>query len=75
MFNINYEELKEVGFYEYVSTHGWEMDRDQLTNLVKELSYAAHTYCNIEYGYPSGDGAYKEYIESKAIEQLEEDEV
>lgn len=73
--NIDYDELQEVGFYEYVSRHYWEMSKEQLSQFVKELAYAAHTYCNIEYGYPSGDGAYKEYIESKAINQLEEDEV
>lgn len=75
MFNIDYEELRSVGFYEYVARHGWEMSRDQLSNFVKELSFAATTYFNAEYGYPSGDGAYKEYIETEAINQLEEDEV
>lgn len=75
MFNINYEELREVGFYEYVARHSHEMSKSQLANFVKEISYAAKSYFNVEYGYPSGDEAYKEYVEAEAINQLEEDEV
>ena len=75
MFNVDYKELREVGFYEYVSRHSWEMSKDQLANFVKELSFAASSHFNAEYGYPSGDEAYKEYIEVEAINQLEEDEV
>ena len=75
MFNIDYEELREVGVYEYVARHGWEMSNVQLSHFVKELSYAAKSHFNAEYGYPSGDEAYKEYIETEAINQLEELEV
>lgn len=39
--NIDYDELQEVGFYEYVSRHYWEMSKEQLAQFVKELAYSA----------------------------------
>lgn len=39
--NIDYDELQEVGFYEYVCRHYWEMSKEQLAQFVKELAYSA----------------------------------
>lgn len=59
--NIDYEELKERGFYEYVSRHYWEMSKEQLAQFVKELSFSAENRM--------GDYEY-ERAEEDAIEEL-----
>ena len=59
--NIDYDELQEVGFYEYVSRHYWEMSKEQLAQFVKELAYSAE---NLVEDYRS--------IEKDAISELED---
>lgn len=70
--NIDYEELQEVGFYEYVSRHYWEMSKDQLSQFVKEIAYAAEYHCRLEnYAQEAAEKAYKD-IEAAAIDELKD---
>lgn len=64
--DINYIELEEIGFYEYVARHYWQMSREQLASFVKEISYEAEQALGK-----------KEYnmVESAAIDNLLEFEV
>jgi hypothetical protein len=73
--NIDYAELQESGFFEYVAKHGWSMSKEQLIDFVKELSYAAEEHIVSEYGHEVGRNIYKRWIESPAIEELRDNEV
>lgn len=67
---INYTELEEIGFFNYVAKYGYDMSKCQLIGFVKEISIAAEMYCINEYGKSVGKSQYKDYIESVAIEEL-----
>jgi hypothetical protein len=63
---INYDELREIGFYSYVAKHYWEMTGYQLSCFVKELAWSIESNC--------GQNLYKK-IQSDAIDELKEQEV
>ena len=67
-FEINYEEMKEKGVYDYVSQHYWEMSKEQLANICKELSYAVHECLDNKIS----KGKMLEEIEESMIEELKE---
>ena len=70
--NVDYQELQEIGFYEYVSRHYWEMSKEQLSQFVKELAYAAEYHCRLDSAtQDAAEKAYKD-IEAAAIDELKD---
>lgn len=72
---INYEEMRQVGIYTYVANNYWQMSKEQLASIVKEVCYAASEHCVREYGSKAGENIYKDLIQANAIAELEEQEV
>lgn len=70
---INYDELQEIGFYEYTSRHYWEMSKEQLAQMLKELSYATRNFClEVACGNNAIASRYCRKIESEALHELKE---
>lgn len=70
-FQIDYNEMKEKGIYDYVCANYWKMSKEQLKDICKELSYAIHT--SLENKLSKDDSMERE-IEAVAIEALMEED-
>lgn len=41
--SIDFNKIKEVGLYDYVSNYGYTLDKDELILMLKEFNYAVYT--------------------------------
>ena len=64
--NIDYEEVKKVGIYDYVAEHYWEMTKDQLKSFCLAGMGATMDYV---------DSSDYDDIEEDAIVELTENDV
>lgn len=70
-FEINYEELRERGVYNYIDSHYWEMSKEQLSSVCKELSFALGACLDNKIS----KGKMEKEIEASMIEELIDREV
>lgn len=62
---INWDEVKEYGIYDFVANYYWEMTKEQLASFCKEIAYASYEDNRENYAH----------IENSAIEVLMEDDI
>lgn len=43
-FEIDFDEIRKMGLYDYISNHYWEMSTGQLASVLKELDYAIYRF-------------------------------
>ena len=67
---IDFDELEEIGIYDYVQKHYDEMDKVQLADFCKEITFSSMSYCIKEIGMKEGGREFGEEIQTDAINEL-----